>query len=95
MARLLLGERVGDLLQLVSRPRVLRLRVVVEIDHAAFVDRDVLEDRSECARRLPDLRLRVGRQTDDLRVAPALDVEDASIAPAMLVVADQPAPRIG
>ena len=55
--RLLRGQRVRDLLELVRRPGVLRLRVVVEVDDAVLVDRDVFEDRPEGASRPIDLRL--------------------------------------
>ena len=93
MAGALLGERVRDALELVRGPRVLGLRRVVEVEHAALVDGDVLEDRAERARRLEDLRLGLLREPDHLRVAAAFDVEDAAVAPAVLVVADQPAAR--
>ncbi len=52
--------------------------VVVEIDDARLVDRDVLEDRPERPRRPPDLRLGLRREPDHLGVAAALDVEDAA-----------------
>ena len=95
MARALRRQRVRDLLELVGRARVLRLRVVVEVDDAALVDDDVLEDRPEGAGRLVDLGLRLGGEADHLRVAAALEVEDAVVAPAVLVVADQRALGIG
>ena len=95
MARALLGQRVRDLLELVRGARVLGLRLVVEVEHAALVDDDVLEDRPERARRLEDLRLGLRREPDHLRVAAAFDVEDAVVAPAVLVVADQPPLGIG
>ena len=88
MPGLLRRQRVPDLLELVRRTGVLRLRGVVEVDDAVLVDRDVLEDRAEGVRRLVDLRLGRRREPDHLRVAAALDVEDALIAPAVLVVAD-------
>ena len=89
MPRALLRERVRDLLELVGAAGVLGLRVVVEVEHAALVDDDVLEHRAERARGGVDLRLRLRREADHLRVAAALEVEDAAVAPAVLVVADQ------
>jgi hypothetical protein len=91
----LLRMRIRNLLELVRGPRVLRLRVVVEVDSAALVDDHVLENRAEGVGRLEDLRLGVGRQANHLRVAAALHVEDASVAPAVLVVTDERALRIG
>ena len=61
MARAFRRESVRDALELVGGARVLRLRLVVEVDDARLVDGDVLEDRPECARRPPDLRLRLGK----------------------------------
>src|SRR4051812_33323796 len=95
MARALLGMRVGDLFELVRGPGVLRLRVVVEIELALLVDRDVFEDRPERVRRPVDLGLRLRGELDHLRVAAALEVEDAAVAPAVLVIADEGARRIG
>ena len=74
-------QRVRDPLQLVGGARVLGLRVVVEVDHAAVVDGDVLEHGAEGLRRLEDLGLGLGGEPDHLRVAPALDVEDAVARP--------------
>ena len=91
MAGALRRQRVRDPLELVRRARVLGLRVVVEIEHAALVDRDVLEHGAEAVHRVPDLGLGLGREADRLRVAAALEVEDAVVAPAVLVVADQQA----
>ncbi len=82
-------ERVRDLLELVGGSRVLRLRVVVQVEHAALVHDHVLEHRAPATRGLVDLRLGLGREADHLRVAAALDVEDPLLAPAVLVVADQ------
>ena len=95
MARHLVRMGVGDLLELVGGARVLGLRVVVEIDHATLVDRDVLEDRPERARHAEDVRLGLGRQPDHLRVAAAFEVEDAVRPPAVLVVPDQRARGVG
>src|SRR5262249_59792671 len=87
--------RIGDLLELVRGARVLRLRVVVEVEPAVLVDHDVLENRSERVRRLVDLGLRLRRQLDHLRVAATLEVEDAAVAPTVLVVADERTRGIG
>ena len=95
MSRHLRRMGVRDLLELVGRARVLGLRVVVEVDHAALVHRDVLEDRPEGVRRAEDVRLGLGRKPDHLGVAAALDVEDAVRAPPVLVVADEAARRVG
>ena len=95
MAGALRRQRVRDLLELVGRACVLGLRVVVEVEDAVLVDRDVLEDRAEGASRPVDLRLGGGREPDHLRVAAALDVEDARVAPAVLVVSDQEPLRVG
>src|SRR6185312_6486324 len=76
-------ESVRDALELVRGPRVLRLRVVVEVDRSGLVDRDVLENRPERPGRPPDLRLGLRREPDHLGVAAALDVEDATVAPAV------------
>jgi hypothetical protein len=54
----LLRVRVRDLLQLVRRPRVLGLRVVVEVELARSSIAPFSEDRAERVRRLVDLRLR-------------------------------------
>ena len=82
-------ERVG-------RARVLGDRTVVVVDlPGALVEDHVLEDRAEHAGRPVDLGLAGGRETDRLGVAAALEVEDAVVAPAVLVVADQPAVRVG
>src|SRR3954447_15828055 len=94
MAGPLLRVGVRDLLELVRGARVLRLRVVVEVELAVRVDRDVLEDRPERVRRLVDLGLRLRGELDHLRVAAALEVEDAAVPPAVLVVADKGARRI-
>ena len=95
MAGALRRQRVRDLLELVGGAGVLGLRAVVEVDDAALVEDDVLEDRPERARRLVDLGLGLGGEIDHLRVAAALEVEDAVVAPAVLVVADQRPLRIG
>src|SRR5439155_9690444 len=95
MARPPRGPGVRDLLELVRGPRVLRLRVVVEIELPALVDDHVLEHGAEGASRPEDLGLGLRRETDHLRIAAALDVEDAALAPAVLVVADQMAGRVG
>src|SRR5512133_2994257 len=95
VARALFRKRVGDLFQLVSRARVLGLRVVVEVEDAALVDDHVLEHRSPGPRRRVDLRLRLLREPDHLGIAAALEVEDPVVAPAVLVVADQSAFGIG
>ena len=95
MAGALRREHVRDALELVRGARVLGLRVVVEVELAALVDRDVLEDGAEAVHGVPDLRLGLGREADRLRVAAALEVEDAVVAPAVLVVADELARRIG
>ena len=89
------GEMVRDLLELVGGAGVLGLREVVEVDGAALIDDDVLEDRPERARRPVDLGLRLRVEADHLGVAAALEVEDAVPAPAVLVVADQRAVRLG
>ena len=89
MAGALRRERVADLLQLVGGAGVLRLRGVVEVEHAVLVDHDVLQDRPEGVRRLVDLGLGLRGEPDDLRVTAALEVEDPAVSPAVLVVADQ------
>ena len=95
MAGALRRQRVRDLLELVRGTGVLGLGVVVEIEHAALVDRDVLEHGAEAVHGLPDLRLGVGRETDRLGVAAALEVEEPLVAPAVLVVPDQQPLGIG
>ena len=95
VARQLGRQRVRDPLELVRGARVLGLRVVVEVDHAALVDGDVLEHRAERLRRLEDLGLRLGGEPDHLGVAATLDVEDTGVAPAVLVVTDQRALGVG
>ena len=95
MARALRRQVIRDLLELVRGARVLRLRVVVEVEHAALVHDDVLEHGPERLRRAEDLRLRLRGQPDHLGVAAAFDVEDAVVRPAVLVVADQMALGIG
>src|SRR6478672_13662430 len=55
MARALRRQRVRDLLELVRGAGVLSLGIVVEVEHAALVDDDVLEHRAEAVGRLPDL----------------------------------------
>ncbi len=88
-------QRARDVAKRVRRARVLGDAVVVPGDRARVrVDDDVLEDGAE-ADGLEDLRLGLLRKADDLGVAAALEVEDAMVAPAVLVVADQPAGRVG
>ncbi len=53
---------VGDPLELVGGAGVLRLRVVVEVDDAALVDRDVLEDRPERVGHAEDVGLGLGER---------------------------------
>ena len=93
--RALRRQVVRDLLELVGGARVLRLRVVVEVEHAALVHDDVLEHRPERLRRAVDLGLGLRGQPDHLRVAAAFHVEDAVVRPAVLVVADQMALGVG
>ncbi len=88
-------ERVLDLLELVSGPRVLGLRVVVEVEHALLVHDHVLEHRSVGPRHPEDLGLRIFREANHFRVAAVLDVEDALVTPSVLVVADQVPLRVG
>src|SRR4030095_14066456 len=82
------GERIGT-------ARVLGVRHVIEIHFARVgIEHDVLEDRSEAPRGVPNLWLGLLRQFDHLGVAAALEVEDAAVTPTVLVVTDQPAVRI-
>ena len=87
-------QRIRNLLELVGGARILGLRIVIEIEHAALVDDHVLEDGAEALRRLVDLGLGLRREADHLRVAAAFDVEDAVVRPAMLIVPDQVAAGI-
>ena len=94
--RPLVGHGVLDEVERVGAARVLGELLVVEVEEArdGVVDH-VLEDRPEAAGGGEDLRLGVGREADDLRVAAVLEVEDPVRAPAVLVVADEPARRVG
>ena len=74
---------------------VLGQRVVVEVQPPRRrVERHVLEHRAEAAGRRMDARLGLGGKPDHLGVAPAFEVEHAPLGPPVLVVADEPAPRI-
>ena len=74
--------------------RVLRDARVGVIDHAIFIEHDVLQHGAE-AQRLENIRLVLRRKIDRLGVAAAFDVEDSVVAPAVLVVADQMTLRVG
>mmetsp|Transcript_61823 Transcript_61823/g.191526 ORF Transcript_61823/g.191526 Transcript_61823/m.191526 type:complete len:235 (-) Transcript_61823:234-938(-) len=81
--------RVGDELQRVGHPRVLRDRDVVEVHLVrVLVEDNIFEDRAE-ADGVVNLRLLLTREPDALGVAAALDVEDAARVPDVLVVADE------
>jgi hypothetical protein len=87
--------RIGDELDRVRAPRVLRDRHVFVVGLAVRdVEHDVLEDGPE-PDRVVDLRLLLRRQVDALGVAPALDVVDARVGPHVLVVTDQLSSRVG
>src|SRR6266545_953941 len=58
------------------------------------INRDVFQDGAE-ADGAPDLRLILAREPDAFRITAALEIEDPAVAPAVLVVADEPPPRVG
>src|SRR4051812_822850 len=89
-------DRVRDEVDWIRGASVLGLLVAVVVgDPRVWVVDDVLQDGAEALGGGVDLRLRLLMNADRLRVAPALEVEDATVAPSMLVVADQPARRLG
>ena len=98
VARLPAAQRqldVRDVLDRVGRARVLGQRLVGEVQPAMRVGDDILQHRAEAVAGGPDLGLGLRRQVDHLGVAAAFEVEHAALAPAVLVVADQPAMRVG
>ena len=87
---------VADVRQRVRRARVLGDALVLELHLPAVgIEHDVLEDRAEHLRGPVDVGLALRREVDDLGVAAPLEVERAFAAPAVLVVADEPARRVG
>ena len=89
-------KMVRDVVDRIAGAGVLGDLVRVEVHRAGRrIQHHVLEHGAEHLAGGVDLGLGVGPEPDDLRVAAALEVEDAAIAPAVLVVADEPAGRIG
>ena len=84
-----------DVLDGVASAGVFGERAIVKVRDAS--DRVVYDVFEHCpeSNGLEDLRLLVLVQPQALGVAAAFDVENALVAPAMLVIADQPAARVG
>src|SRR5580704_8189318 len=86
---------IVDEIERIGGPRVFGDSGRIEIRGACLrVDHDVLQHGS-VADGVPDLRLVLGRKPDALGVTTSLEIENARVAPAVLVVADQPALRVG
>ena len=86
--------RVFDKIHRIGGAGVFREPLVVIIGRAAWLQHQIFQHRAK-ADGAPNLRLVGVGQLDALGVASSFKVEDAAVAPAMLVVADQPALRIG
>src|SRR5262245_42996135 len=88
-------DGAGDVVKRITDARVLGVFLVVVVGPAGgLVEHDVLQNGTE-ADGIPDLWFARRRQPDRLGVAASLEIEDPLVRPAMLVVADEPAARVG
>ena len=83
-----------DVIDRVGNAGVLRNALVVEVDLAVFVERDVFKKRV-ASDSVVDIGLGVLIEVDDLSIAAALEVEHAVVVPAVLIVADKKTLGIG
>ena len=88
-------ECVGDVVQRVCTPRVLRQGDVVVVDLSAPLVEDHILQHAPEADGVVNLRLLLTRQVDALGIAAALDVEDTLGRPDVLIVSDELPCRVG
>lgn len=86
--------RVLDELDRVGAARVLSNADVCVIDHAIYIENDILQDRTE-TQRLENIRLTFRREINRLGITPAFDVKNSIVGPDVFVIADQVSFRIG
>ena len=87
-------HRVLDEIHRIGSARIFGEAVVIVIGNTGGIQHQIFQHRAE-ADGAPDLRLIHVRQLDALGITAAFEIENSTVAPAMLVVADQPALRIG
>src|SRR5271168_4249449 len=88
------NDRVVDVLDRISRARIFGVANVAVVRGSRLaVDDHILQDRAETDG-VVDLGFLLGREIDAFGVAATFNVEDARFAPAMLIVPDEPPPRI-
>ena len=79
---------VLDVINRIGDTCILCDALIMEVDLAGVIQRDVLKQRVALDR-IVDVGLTIFIQIDDLGIAAALEVEDAVVVPAVLVVADE------
>src|SRR5579863_2257137 len=96
MPRTLLRHRVFDIRERVGCASILGHAVVIQIETAGNrIEADVFQDGAEAAGATVDLGFGFRRKPNYLRIAAIFKVENTVITPAVLVIADEPAVRIG
>mmetsp|Transcript_20325 Transcript_20325/g.44292 ORF Transcript_20325/g.44292 Transcript_20325/m.44292 type:complete len:251 (+) Transcript_20325:523-1275(+) len=80
---------IGNVLQRVGHPGVLREARVIPVDLAGILVVNHILENGAKADRIIDLWFLVTREADALSIAATLDVEDAASVPDMLVVPDE------
>ena len=74
----------------IRRAGIFCQRTIIQINSAGrFIQHHILQNRTEGACGLENLRLLLCRQFDHFGVATPLEIKDAVLTPAMLVIADQ------
>src|SRR5204862_7828396 len=89
------GNGVGDVVQRIRATRVLSDRIVIVIRQPSLgIDDHIFDDRSKLDS-VPDEWLAFLRHLDALRVTAAFEIENTFVTPTVLVIANEPAPRVG
>ena len=95
MTRASAGDVIADVVERITRARVLRDLLALELDLLGKrIELTVLKHRPEHLCGGVDVRLALLGEVDHLRVAAAFKVEYPVARPAMFVVADEPALRV-
>ena len=82
--------RIGNVVQRIGAPGVLRQRSIVEIGGPChWIDHHVFKNRGEALGGGVDFRFGIPAQTDGLGIATAFKIEDAVRSPAVFVIAKQ------